>query len=84
MIISFFHLIRGRDRAGYFGTKYGKAKRAPMPLGATGDKQNTLSSFDERVFCFIPRSPQGHPPLAPQGICLPLAGTLKWRMETIN
>ena len=38
MIISFFHLIRGRDRAGYFGTKYGKAKGRPCPWGYGGLK----------------------------------------------
>ena len=36
MIISFFHLIRGRDRAGYFGTKYGKAKGRLCPWGLRG------------------------------------------------
>ena len=39
MIISFFHLIRGRDRAGYFGTKYGKAKGRLCPWGLRGIKQ---------------------------------------------
>ena len=29
-------LIRGRDRGGYFGTKYGKPKRSPVPSGAVG------------------------------------------------
>ena len=40
MIISFFNLIRGRDRAGYFGTKYGKAKGRLCPWGLRGIKDS--------------------------------------------